>query len=183
MRTPLDPSNGDLTTVFVKFTAHYNEAAHRLLADHDPPLAPALHFCGRVIGDLYMVVMEYIAGASPLLGFFPPSPLPRTPRPEVVRKTITKALELLHKQDIVFGDLRPLNILHLRDDDRVFLVDFDWAGKDGEARYSPCLNEELDLGADVVRWAVMKKSHDTENLERVMKWLSNCTAIKCRGVE
>jgi len=182
-RTPLGPSTDRSTTVLVKFTARYNERAHRLLANHVPPLAPALHFCGRVVGDLYMVVMQYIAGASPLHRFFPPSALPRTPKPEVVRKTLTEALGLLHKQGIVFGDLRPLNILHSRDDDRVFLVDFDQAGKDGEDRYSPCLNDAVNLGGDVSRWEVMKKSHDNENLERVMKWLSDHTAIKCRRVE
>ena len=39
----IDPT-GDTSTkiVLVKFTAKYNEVAHRLLADHDPPLAPIL---------------------------------------------------------------------------------------------------------------------------------------------
>ena len=46
--------------VFVKFAIKYNEDAHRLLADQNPPLAPALYSCTRVIGDMYMVVMEYI---------------------------------------------------------------------------------------------------------------------------
>ena len=41
--------------VVVKFTARYNEVAHRLLADSQ--LAPTLHFCGRVVGNLYMVVI------------------------------------------------------------------------------------------------------------------------------
>jgi hypothetical protein len=38
----LDDTNQD---VIVKFTVRYNEAAHHLLA-------PKLHFCGRVVGDL-----------------------------------------------------------------------------------------------------------------------------------
>jgi hypothetical protein len=164
---------GAPTEVLVKFTPRYNRDAHYLLANHDPPLAPALHFCGRVVGGLYMVVMEYIADASPLHRFFPPSPLPRAPAPDVVLNTLKQALELLHGSDIVFGDLRPPNILYKRDEDRVFLVDFDRTGKDGEARYSPCLNRELKLGEDVRRWAVMKKSHDDDNLKRVMEWLSD----------
>ena len=48
--------------VIVKFTARYNEVAHRLLADAD--LAPKLHFCERVIGNLYMVVMDRVDGTS-----------------------------------------------------------------------------------------------------------------------
>jgi len=59
-RMPSVASTGDTSTkiVLVKFTAKYNEVAHRLLADHDPPLAPILYHCMRVIGGLYMVVME-----------------------------------------------------------------------------------------------------------------------------
>ena len=54
---------GDTSTrgILVKFTAKYNEGAHRLLANHDPPLAPALYSCTRTIGELFMVVMEYIS--------------------------------------------------------------------------------------------------------------------------
>jgi hypothetical protein len=47
--------------VIVKFTARYNEGAHRLLAKAN--LAPGLHFCERVIGDLYMVVMDRWMGS------------------------------------------------------------------------------------------------------------------------
>jgi hypothetical protein len=42
--------------VIVKFTPRYNEVAHCLLTKAE--LAPRLHFCERVIGDLYMVVMD-----------------------------------------------------------------------------------------------------------------------------
>ena len=53
----------DISTreVLVKFTAKYNKDAHHLLAKNDPPLAPTLHSCTRVIGDLFMVVMQYIS--------------------------------------------------------------------------------------------------------------------------
>ncbi|KAF9644463.1 hypothetical protein BDM02DRAFT_3121907 [Thelephora ganbajun] len=37
--------------VFVKFAAKYNEGAHRLLANQNPPLAPALYF--QVEGPVY----------------------------------------------------------------------------------------------------------------------------------
>lgn len=52
--------------VSVKFASRYNEAAHRPLADNDPPLAPALYRCTRIAGDLYTVVMECMLGASVL---------------------------------------------------------------------------------------------------------------------
>ena len=172
----IDPT-GDASTkiVFVKFTAKYNEVAHRLLAEHDPPLAPILYHCVRVIGGLYMVVMECMSNTKTLHGFFassPPSPLPDA---SAVRRDLTKALGLLHERNFVFGDLRPLNILYSPEDNRAFLVDFDGVGKHREDRYSPCLNTELGLGVD--RWQVMEKSHDRANLERVMEWLSELSSL------
>lgn len=159
--------------VLVKFTAKYNQEAHRLLADQDPPLAPALYFCARVVGGMYMVVMEYIAKPK---GWSidcissardPPPP----PAPEVVRRDVTKALGLLHKENLVFGDLREPNLLYLPEDGgRVLLIDFDGVGVDRVGRYSACLNPGAGLGVN--RWQVMKKKHDNRNLERLMERVS-----------
>lgn len=44
--------------VIVKFTARYNAGAHHLLANDQ--LAPKLHFCERVIGGLYMVIIDRV---------------------------------------------------------------------------------------------------------------------------
>jgi len=155
------------TDVLVKFAVKYNAAAHRLLASHDPPLAPALYSCKRVIGDMFMVIMEYIPnskGAS----LYGASLLP--PALESVRQGVSQALDLLHGQNLVFGDLRELNVLYLPEEDRVLLVDFDGVGRDGEDRYSACLNHEVGLG--VVRLQIMEKSHDDENFKRLMDRLS-----------
>ena len=161
--------------VLVKFTAKYNEDAHRLLANHDPPLAPTLHSCTRVVGGLYMVVMEYISTSSPLPRFFVPPAPPRSVDAEVVKKGLTEALRLLHEKDFVFGDLRTLNILYSHESDRIFLVDFDWVGKHGEDRYSTCLNPEVN--PRVGRWGIMKKSDDVESQDELMKWLGNQTPL------
>ena|ERR1700733_785906 len=53
-------TEGDAMVVFVKFTAKYNEAAHRLLADNDPPFSPKPHACIRVTGDMFMILMQYV---------------------------------------------------------------------------------------------------------------------------
>ena len=170
-------STGDTSTkiVLVKFTEKYNEDAHRLLANNDPPLAPTLYHCIRVIGGLYMVVMEYMPNAKNLRSFFGSSCLPPLPNAKAVRRDLTKALNLLHGQDFVFGDLRPPNILYSPEDNRAFLVDFDWVGKHKEDRYPACLSTGVDLG--VYKWQIMKKSHDRVNLERVMEWLFEKLAI------
>ena len=175
------PTEAPPQKVFVKFTPSYNEDAHRLLADNVPPLAPALHFCARVLGDMYMVVMEYIPesrgrSADPLVLFDGP-PLPRSSR-SAVKRDVGMALDLLHGQKLVFGDLREPNLLYLSgpDDGRVFLVDFDVVGRDGEARYPTCLNQKAGFCAGVERGQIMKMAHDTENfallLGRLDRWFS-----------
>lgn len=160
-------------TVLVKFTPEYHEAAHRLLASQKPPLAPALHSCTRVIGDLYMVVMEYLEDAKSLHAFLPPFPPgPRPPRlnVEVVNQQLVEALELLHGENLVFGDLREANILYLpKDGGRAFLVDFDRVGEHGKDRYSCCLNPAAKLG--VSRWQIMEKPHDLLNLKKLISRL------------
>ena len=155
--------------VLVKFAAKYNEDAHHLLASKNPPLAPALHYCTRVVGDMYMIVMDYIPksegqslhSAPPLLS----SAL------EVVQRGIDQALNLLHEKGLVFGDLREANVLYLPEGGgRVMLVDFDGVGLDGRDRYSASLNPEAGLGVD--RWEIMRKAHDSENLRQLMGRLS-----------
>ena len=94
--------------VVVKFTTRYNEEAHRLLVGHE--LAPTLHFCQRVIGNLYMVVTDRVDGKS-LWQLHTEG----TPVPSVVSKMV--------------GDLRDSNILYIasKGDDKgcVVLVDLD----------------------------------------------------------
>ena len=160
MKTEDGTSTGE---VLAKFAAKYNEAAHRLLADNRPPPAPTLHSCTPVVGDTFMAVMQYVPGASL---FNTPMPLP-TSAQEVVRRDVSKALKLLHGAHFVFGDLREANVLYLPEDGgRALLIDFDNVSRDGEDRYSACLNLEVGLG--VSRLQIMEKSHDVRNLERLM---------------
>ena len=166
----------DSRTVLVKFTAKYNEEAHRLLASHN--LAPALHHCIRVIGGMYMVVMDYVSDARPLPFFFPSSRVPRSPDIPLICESLTKALELLHGKGLVFGDLRVWNILYSPEGDRVYLVDFDWTGRDGVDRYSACVNPEAGIG--IGRWEILTKGHDDINFEGVMRWLGEQAFAKSR---
>jgi len=155
--------------VLVKFSVKYHENAHRLLASADPPLAPALHFFTRVVGDMYMIVMEYVPKSKGQSLFVAPPPQPAL---DNIRKDIDRALNLLHENDLVFGDLREPNVLYLPEDGgRVLLVDFDRAGRDGKDRYPACLKPDANLG--VVRGQIMEKAHDRENLERLMERLTS----------
>ena len=142
----------------MKFAVKYNEEAHRLLAAQNPPLAPTLYSCARVIDDMYMVVMEYISrprGWCLDLRSSADHP-PSLPVPKIIRRDVTRALGLLHGRGFVFGGLREANLLYLPEDgSRVLLVDSDGVGLDGESRYSVCLDPSLDLG--VKRWQIMMR--------------------------
>src|SRR5688572_17282077 len=59
--------------------------------------------------------------------------------PGTVLGDVEKAVALLHANGWVFGDLRDANVVV--SGGRGFLVDFDWAGKEGEDRYPAALNE------------------------------------------
>jgi len=129
--------------VLVKFVTKYHEKAHRLLAGSN--LAPTLHFCTRVVGDMYMVVMEYVPQSKGQSLFA--APLRSPSALEVIQKGVSQALDLLHKEGLVFGDLQEGNILYLPEGEgRVMLVDFDGVGQDGKDRYSASLNPDTELG-------------------------------------
>jgi hypothetical protein len=143
--------------IIVKFTTRYNEAAHRILAEAQ--LAPTLHFCERVIGNLYMVVMDRVDGKSIWQLQEEGAPVPT-----VVSKKVEDALNL---QDIVFADLRDPNFLYVASkgegEGSVIVVAFDWPAKDGEGRYPAILNPNNAWFDEVSPNGIMRKSHDSSS--------------------
>ena len=149
------------TEVVVKFTGQYGEAAHRLLSDVN--LAPKLHWCGPIIGGLTMVVMEHLEGSESIWQM--QECLKPKPVADAVLKDAKGALKLLHKNGLVFGDFRDTNVVVSKG--RGFLVDFDWAGKDGEDRYPAALNRSNKWHPEVRAHGVMRKAHDDWQLEQL----------------
>ncbi|KAH9924943.1 hypothetical protein B0H21DRAFT_764570, partial [Amylocystis lapponica] len=159
--------------VVVKFTTCYCARAHHHLASHQ--LAPTLYFCGRVVGGHWMVVTALIKGknahnafAGKKLGVD-------------VLADVRRAISLLHDEGLVYGDLRRPNIMVV---DRVvsnkseteaestpctMLIDFDWAGEDGKARYPTTLNDlgDIDWAPGVERNGLVRKEHDNYMLGRL----------------
>ncbi|KAL5514056.1 hypothetical protein ACEPAG_2817 [Sanghuangporus baumii] len=154
MARPIYLANMARQDVIVKFVRQYCEDAHKLLARHG--LAPRLHFCAPVLGGYWMVVMEHIHGVD---GH---SFLKEHGFSQDVYDDVKRAIEVLHRKGYVFGDLRPQNIMVVTGEphSRASLVDFDWCGKDSEARYPSTLNTDLDWAAGVVPLGLMKKEHD-----------------------
>lgn len=152
--------------VVVKFTSQYNQEAHKLLASRS--LAPKLYYCERVVGGLYMVVMEHVEAKSlSELRWSPKVQIPGLPIPSIVLTKVEEALRILHSAEIVFGDLREPNILYAHSDSRVFLVDFDWCGKHDEHRYPATVNQANGYREDVRGYALMRKEHDTFMLNKL----------------
>ncbi|KAG5635434.1 hypothetical protein H0H81_011254, partial [Sphagnurus paluster] len=145
--------------VVVKFTPRYNQYAHGLLAKAG--FAPKLHFCAPVVGGLFMVVMDHVDGKSL-------SQL-KLPIPAAIPEQVKEAVNLLHKENIVFGDLQNPNILYSETLNQVFLVDFDWTGKHEGDRYPTALNLAHKWAAGVVRYGLMQKAHDIWQIERIEK--------------
>ncbi|TBU26575.1 hypothetical protein BD311DRAFT_762389 [Dichomitus squalens] len=155
----------DSVEVVVKFTERYHPEAHRILAAEH--LAPALHVCVPVCGDLFMVVMERVHGEMAWEAADRQELLPYR-----IYEDIKRAIALLHSHDLVFGDLRTPNIMvvpggsGLDDGPRGMLVDFDWVGTHGRGRYPASLDEGLPDWAtsSIQRDGIMDKAHDVAML-------------------
>ena len=104
----------------------------------------------------------------------------KLPLPLVIAKQVDKAVTLLHSRGIVFGDLRNGNIIYIKrrdgdssTEDRVMLVDFDWAGSHDVDRYSATLNILGGWAETVFPHAIMRKEHDLWQMEPLKKLCDN----------
>ena len=182
----------DGRTIIVKFTDRYNATAHRLVAASN--LAPQLLFCSSEetsepsIGYI-MVVMEFLEGKTVGERFAITSD-GHLKGPSGILKNVSedvyKAIRILHNAGLVFADLRPPNIMVVRD--RAKLVDFDWCDLDGEASYRGDLNvrdpsDRESLGSikwhpEVERGGVMRQKHDIWMAEQLFHILSSANSIE-----
>ncbi|KAI0291295.1 hypothetical protein BC826DRAFT_886738, partial [Russula brevipes] len=148
--------------VVVKFTANYNEQAHRILADEG--LAPKLYACQRVIGNLFMVVMERLNGTPMSAG------IPERRLEDSVFDDIRRAVGHLQGHNLVHGDLRAVNIMLEPNQKHAKVIDFDWAGTSGTDRYPLTMNKgELadEWHPAVVAGGPMETNHDVYALDEV----------------
>lgn len=163
-RTTTEPAQD----IVVKFVDRYGERAHRILADEG--LAPKLFFCGSpcfseeqpTYRSLSMVVMEYIDGET--LAQVKKEMNAQTT--ENVRLELRRALDLLHDRGLVFGDLRPPNVM-ITKAQRVKLIDFNWAGEKGQAKYPYLMSPGINWPEGVTPLAVMETDHDLDMLSKL----------------
>ena len=159
---------GEFLKVVVKFSETYGKRGHELLATAKPKaLAPRLYHCEKdeSVGNFWIVVMEYIEGKLARDTHITPSH----------GEDIKAALDLLHGNKMVFGDLRKGNAVCSPVGAK--LLDFDWCGEEGQVLYPPTIglskgkNNKLNINwhPEVARWAPIKKEYDLHMLG-VLKW-------------
>jgi serine/threonine protein kinase len=156
--------------IVVKFVDRYGERAHRLLADAD--LAPELLYYGtpHVKDDqpsyqsISMVVMKFVAGDT----LAEAMQTMNEEMIEMVRSEVQRALELLHSNGLVFGDLRPPNVM-IDKNGKVKLIDFNWPGEEGQAKYPSLMSQGIAWPEGVKALAVMKREHDLDMLDKLFK--------------
>ncbi|KAG0697439.1 hypothetical protein DFH29DRAFT_946507 [Suillus ampliporus] len=123
--------------------------------------APKLLYYGKIgvgteempwYGDLQMVVMEYVDGMT----------VHRAPQlPSNFCKELTKAIEYCHRKGFVFGDLRKPNVM-ITQDDKVQLIDFDWAGCEGKVTYPVFISPDIVWPKGVQGLEPILQQHDRE---------------------
>jgi len=114
---------------------------------------------GLYIGPLRMVVMDRITQVAK-----------RNAWPKGAWEQVRNAIDALHEKNLVFGDLREPNVLF--SGGKVFLIDFDWAGKEGEARYPRRLLSQGKWPAELRKLGgqLITYDHDFCMLDKLFSW-------------
>jgi serine/threonine protein kinase len=157
--------------IVVKFVTSYGADAHRVMASVG--LAPELLYHGPIdvelgmpsYGDLCMVVMEYVDGLTLNKAW------EQHKVPQSFQSDLRTAFQHLHDAGYVFGDLRQPNVMITREG-KVQLIDFDWAGKDGEVKYPVAISGSIDWPAGAQGLARIRKEHDSMMLNKLLNLIS-----------
>ena len=147
--------------ICIKFTRRYGADVHQWCADQG--FAPQLIAHEVLPGGWFMVVMELLE-----------EELWTTLDPRChqsgLKNMIHAAVVQLHQNKMVHGDLRNMNIMVPVKTDgtpRFMLVDYDWAGYEGEVKYPRHVNKAPELGRpqDIEDGALIITGHDLHMLE------------------
>lgn len=157
--------------IVIKFVERYGERAHRTLEAEG--LAPELLYCGSPqlqkdqpsYRPVTMVVMDYVVGLTLAAEKKRKGGLDAKVE-DIVCREVRRALDLLHTTNLVFGDLRPPNIM-ITNTKEVKLIDFDWAGDLGQAQYPCLISPNVPWPADVKALDLITVAHDHDMFRRL----------------
>jgi len=117
--------------ICIKFVTQYSKDVHEKCASMG--FAPAIKGFDRLPGGWHMVIMDIIGNDYERFDISYRSP--------ALQNVIKEKLIALHQASYVHGDVRDVNVMVKRDGSPEFmLVDFDWAGEIGKARYPMNIN-------------------------------------------
>ena len=140
--------------VVVKFCEEYSEEAHRLLESIG--CAPRLYCCVDVSRRFKMVVMEFVEGAD--LGSYLRNETDCEEKQKILDQC-DEVLNTLHEKGLCHGDFRDVNIL-VREK-RICALDYEWAGKLGQAKYPLYMNHvHITWPEGATDGALIAKEHD-----------------------
>ncbi|KZT12935.1 uncharacterized protein LAESUDRAFT_638568, partial [Laetiporus sulphureus 93-53] len=143
----------------IKFSHRYSEDVHRVCAKHN--CVPSIIGTTLLPSRWNMTVMELIA--DPWVNIADAYNTLRGRKFSIVREQLKALLSILREGGFVHGDLRDTNILVNTDTMIIKVVDFEWAGKEGEAQYPAFLNvRSVHCPQDVQSRKLIKYEHDEE---------------------
>ena len=150
----------------VKFVESYGEAVHNFCASKK--FAPALFCCKQVTSRFKMVVMEEIGNATLLHDYVHKDGIDKG----LLKGKCLNILHEIHQAGFCHGDFRDNNLLVVEEgnDVSLYLIDFDWAGKTGEAKYPYFMNHfQIDWADGASDSEPLQPSHDLHFLEKIFE--------------
>ncbi|KAG2015221.1 protein kinase subdomain-containing protein PKL/ccin9 [Coprinopsis cinerea AmutBmut pab1-1] len=139
----------DDSAVLIKFSRTYCRELHEYC--YNKGYAPKLLGFQQLPGGWYGIAMEYDPEMVPI----------HTENDRALRKPIEQLMKGFHEEGWVHGDLRYCNILRSEDKQKVWVVDFDWGGREGEVCYpTPRLNELLVEGRNCSHWKIRREDDE-----------------------
>ena len=144
----------------VKYTQKYSKEAHNTCFELG--LAPKLWAINNLHQGWHIIFMEYLEEYQPLHTF----------RSEIFSQTknvVKNAVKSFHDSGYVHGDLRDENIMIKYENGKIDIkfVDFDWAGREGEAKYPESLNPTINWHPDVGWHKLIKREHDHHLVDNI----------------
>jgi serine/threonine protein kinase len=144
----------------------YGEVAHRAAAQAG--FAPQLYGVAKINGAPPAYVMEFLSPKKRWVPFERAS-LPAPGHSGMLKAEIDKFLLFMQTSGLVHGDLRPNNMLLRTNSDSVELriLDWDWAGKHGSAKYPLDRNPTAELLGDA--GCLIDGKHDSVTIHKYFK--------------
>jgi thiamine kinase-like enzyme len=144
--------------MLVKFTKHYSFHAHNACALHN--FAPTIFACVELPNAWKMVIMELITESVPYFT------LSIEEKKNIYHAQLVDAINSMHTQNFVHGDLRPNNFIIHKGSQRLFIIDFDWAGEEGVVCYPAFMNhKDVEWHENAEVGKIIKKEHDLHLLK------------------